>query len=95
MLIQQKEDRGNGSFFVEEDDIQLAEMTYSLSGADTMIIDHTEVDDSLKGKNVGTQLLNKAVEYARANNLKIIPFCPFAKAVLEKKREEYKDVLKN
>jgi hypothetical protein len=95
MLIQQREAGGNGSFFVEEDEIQLAEMTYSLSGKDVMIIDHTEVDESLKGKNVGTQLLMNAVEYARENNLKILPFCPFAKAVFEKRHEEFKDVLKS
>ena len=94
MLIQHKEEGHNGSFFVEEDEKQLAEMTYSLSGQDTMIIDHTEVDEVLNGKNVGNQLLNQAVEYARTNNLKIFPLCPFASAVFKKRHEEFKDVLK-
>ena len=94
MLIQQKENEKNGSFYIEEDEKQLAEMTYSLSGDNTMIIDHTEVDDSLRGKNVGNQLLNRAVEYARTNNLKIFPICPFARKVFEKRHEEFKDVLK-
>ena len=95
MLIQQKEKDHNGSFFVEEGGEQLAEMTYSLSGKDTMIIDHTEVDESLKGKNIGNQLLNHAVEYARSQHLKILPICPFARAVFEKRHEEFKDVLKS
>ena len=94
MLIQHKEAGQNGSFYVEENEVQLAEMTYSLSGQDTMIIDHTEVDESLKGKGVGNQLLNKAVEFARQNNLMILPICPFARSVFEKKHEEFKDVLK-
>ena len=94
MLIQQKEEGHNGSFFVEEAEKQLAEMTYSLSGEDSMIIDHTEVDEVLKGQNVGNQLLNRAVEYARENNLKIFPLCPFARAVFKKRHEEFKDVLK-
>ncbi|MEP7165625.1 MAG: GNAT family N-acetyltransferase [Ferruginibacter sp.] len=94
MLIQHKENGENGSFFVAEGEKQLAEMTYSLSGKDTMIIHHTEVDEALKGKNIGNQLLNRAVEFARTNNLKIIPLCPFASAVFKKRYEEFKDVLK-
>ena len=42
-----------------------------------MIIEHTEVSDELRGQNVGYQLVHTAVEYARANNIKIIPLCPF------------------
>lgn len=94
MLIQHKEKDQRGSFFVEEDGQQLAEMTYSLPRENTMIIEHTEVDDVLKGKNVGNQLLNQAVEFARTNNFKIIPLCPFANAVFKKRHEEFKDVLK-
>ena len=94
MLIQHREEGHNGSFFVEEDEKQLAEMTYSLSGQEIMIIDHTEVDEVLKGKNVGNLLLNRAVEYARENHLKIFPLCPFANAVFKKRQEEFKDVLK-
>jgi len=94
MLIQHKENGPNGSFFVEEGEEQLAEMTYSLSGTDTMIIDHTEVDEKLKGQHVGNQLLDQAVEYARTNHLKIFPLCPFARAVFKKRHEEFKDVLK-
>ena len=95
MLIQQKEDGHKGRFYVEKDGNQLAEMTYSLTEPDIMIIDHTEVDEVLKGKNVGAQLVNAGAEYARTKNFKIIPLCPFAKKVFEKKHEEYKDVLRS
>jgi predicted GNAT family acetyltransferase len=57
-----------------------------------MIIEHTEVDDSLAGKGVGMDLLNTAVEYARSKRIKIIPLCPFAKSVFDKKPELH-DVL--
>jgi predicted GNAT family acetyltransferase len=93
MDIQRKEKAGKGSFFIEIDGKQLAEMTYSLPEHGIMTINHTEVDDSLRGQNAGNQLLNMAVEYARQNNLKIKPYCPFAKAVFEKKKEKFKDVL--
>lgn len=92
MLIQQKQDGNKGVFYVEETGNVLAEMTYTMPSADKMIIDHTEVSDELRGKNAGYQLVNTAVEYARANNIKIIPLCPFAHSVF-KKKPEFADVL--
>ncbi len=94
MLIQQKQEGHKGSFYVEEDGQVLAEMTWSMTGTGLMIIDHTEVSDELKGKNVGYQLVNRAVEYARANDMKILPLCPFANAVFKKKAAEFGDVLR-
>ena len=94
MLIQQQQEGSKGSFFVEENGKRLAEMTYSMIGNETMIIDHTEVDDVLRGKNVGYQLVNTVAEYARTNNMKIIPLCPFAKSVFVKKADEFADVWK-
>ena len=79
-------------FFVGQDGAILAEMTYTMPSPDKMIIEHTEVDDSLAGKGVGKQLVYTAVEYARNNNIKIIPLCPFAKGVLDKMKE-WQDVL--
>ena len=92
MLIQQKQEGSKGSFYVEENGIILAEMTYTMTGTELMIIDHTEVSDELRGKNVGYQLVHTAVEYARANHIKIIPLCPFAKSVFDKKAAEFADV---
>ncbi len=93
MLIQHKQTETRGVFFIpgEEDDF-LAELIYMKKEPDTMIIEHTEVDDELKGQNVGYQLVYTAIEYARAHKLKIIPMCPFARAIIEKK-PEFKDVL--
>jgi uncharacterized protein len=87
MLIEQSEHNGKGKFYVEQDGQQLAEIEYSMPAKDKMIIHHTEVDDVLRGKNVGLQLVNRAVEYARTNNIKIIPLCPFAKSVFDRKPE--------
>jgi predicted GNAT family acetyltransferase len=67
-------------------------MTYTYAGSDKIIIDHTEVDDSLRGKGVGYKLVEASVNFARENNISILPLCPFAKAVFNKK-SEYSDVL--
>ncbi len=93
MNVEQRTDGSKGTFYITEAGKKLAEMTYSLGGPALMIIDHTEVDDALKGKNAGYQMVQKAVDYARANNYKIFPLCPFANAVFKKKEAEFADVL--
>jgi len=92
MLIQNKLDGKHGMFYVEENGKNLAEMVYTMAKPDVMIIDHTEVDESLEGKGVGKQLVYAAVENARTNNIKIIPMCPFANSVF-KRVTEWQDVL--
>jgi hypothetical protein len=94
MLIQHKQEASKGSFYVAEENNVLAEMTYTMASPELMIIDHTEVDDALRGKNVGYQLVNTAVAYARNNHIKILPLCPFAKSVFDKKKEAFADVLR-
>ena len=92
MEIKQKDDGSKGSFYIEVDGKKAGETTYVWAGPDKIIIDHTEVSDVLKGKNAGKQLVNKAVEFAREKNIKILPLCPFA-AALFRKTPDYKDVL--
>lgn len=92
MTIEQFNRESKGFFKASEDDKEAGRMTYSWAGNDKFIIDHTEVNPDFKGKNVGLQLVMAAVDFARENNLKIIPLCPFAKSVFDKK-EEIRDVL--
>jgi predicted GNAT family acetyltransferase len=92
MLIQHKQIGGKGMFYVGQDGAILAELVYSKPAENKMIIEHTEVDDALGGKGVGLQLVHTAVEYARTHQMKIIPLCPFAKSIFEKK-PEFADVL--
>ncbi|RQO32243.1 GNAT family N-acetyltransferase [Taibaiella sp. KBW10] len=73
-----------GSFQAMIDGAKAGTMTYSWAGTDKIIIDHTEVDPAYKGKGVGNELLNAAVDFARAQQIKIMPLCPFAKSVFDK-----------
>ena len=91
--IELTHDGKKGSITYKVDGGKLAEMTFVFAGEGQFIIDHTEVDPSMKGQGVGNQLLDKAVEYARENGLKIIPLCPFAASVF-KKNKDIHDVLK-
>ena len=91
MNVQHDQQETQGKFYVEENGDQVAIMTYKLN-AGNIIIEHTTVDESLRGKNVGAQLVKEGVKFARDKKMKIIPVCTYAKRVLER-GEEYKDVL--
>ncbi|HEY3429244.1 MAG TPA: GNAT family N-acetyltransferase [Cyclobacteriaceae bacterium] len=92
MQIQLDQSASKGMFFVEENGEKLARMTFSKAGDNLIIIDHTEVSDALRGKNIGRQLVAAAVDHARKKNLKIIQLCPFTKSVIDK-TPAYQDVL--
>ncbi|MEM7656439.1 MAG: GNAT family N-acetyltransferase [Bacteroidota bacterium] len=92
MDIKQEEQATKGAFFVEVDGEKLAEMTYSKAGDTRIIIDHTEVDDRLRGQGAGKQLVEAAVNMAREQGKKILPLCPFARSVFQKS-PELRDVL--
>lgn len=91
MDILHQDDGKNGVFYIEKDGEMLAEMTYVWS-ANKIIINHTEVSPKLAGKGIGKQLIQKAMEMAREKQIKILPLCPFAKAVFDKV-EDYNDVV--
>lgn len=71
----------------------VARMTYSRIDDHSIIIDHTAVDPQVKGTGAGKEIVFHAVEWARDNEQKILPLCPFAKGVIEK-NPELQDVLR-
>ena len=78
--IQHEETGKRGIFFIEENGERVAEMTYSRADEGVVVIDHTEVDDDLRGKGVGKSLVDASVTWARDNDIKIKATCPFATA---------------
>jgi uncharacterized protein len=84
MNILHKELKSTGIFYIEELGNKIAVMSYRRDSDDHITISHTEVDDSLKGKGAGKQLLNKAVVWARENHVRITPVCSFALALFER-----------
>lgn len=92
MKIQQNENGSRGEFYIEDNNRQIALMTYRESGRGVITIDHTEVDPSHRGEGLGEDLVEAGVKFARENSLKIVPSCPFAKKVIDEK-PEFQDVL--
>lgn len=92
MEVLHKEQHGEGIFYIEKDGETAGEMTYRRQGDNRVIIDHTEVSDSLKGSGAGILLLETAVAFARKNALKIVPACPYVKHQFEKAPQVYADI---
>ena len=92
MEVKRLDDGKHGKFYIEVNGDELAQMTFTWAGAHKLIIDHTEVDTTLRGQGAGDLLVRKAVEFARENKKRILPLCPFAQSVF-KKRPEMRDVL--
>jgi hypothetical protein len=91
MEIQRDEHGRKGAFYIDQDGEWIAELTYFKNGG-VMTIDHTEIEESLRGEGIGEDMVKAAVEYARENGLKINAVCPYAKKVIEDD-PELRDVL--
>lgn len=92
MKTEHFDDGKKGYYRAVENDSEAGRMTYTWAGENKLIIDHTEVNEAFKGKNVGKQMLMEVVNMARSKNIKILPLCPFAKAMFDK-MAEIRDVL--
>jgi len=92
MNIQQKTNGNRGSFHAQVDNAEAGEIEYVLRHDHKMELTHTEVNEQFQGKNIGGQLVEHAVSYARSNGLKIIATCTFAHAYIQK-HETLQDVL--
>lgn len=84
-------DIGRGAFVIEKDGERVAEMEVGIQNGNLTVY-HTEVSEALKGQGVAKKLLASMVAYARENNLKVIPLCPYVHAQFKRDREKYADV---
>ena len=91
MQIQRDEHGRKGAFYIDEDGEWIAELTYIKSDS-TLTIDHTEIDEKLRGEGIGKDMVRAAVEYARENGLKVNPVCPYARKIIDA-TPEFQDVL--
>ena len=58
----------------------------------TIIYTHTEVPAELEGHGIAGRLAKHALDYARANGLRVVPQCPYVAAYIER-HPEYRDLV--
>ena len=84
-------EKGRGGFYAMDGEKQIGEMEVSVSG-NSLVVYHTEVDPASEGKGVAKQMLATMVDYARNNDLKVVPLCPYVHAQFKRHAKDYEDV---
>ena len=84
MTVQHEEGSGRGRFFIERDGRRIAEQVYRRTDDHHIVIVHTEVDESLRGRGVARQLLDALVAWARATNTRGSATCSYARGQFER-----------
>lgn len=64
---------------------------YILAG-ERIVFTHTEVHPTLEGQGIAALLAHAGLEYAKANQLKVMPLCPYVAAYM-KRHVEYQSLL--
>ena len=73
-------------------DQHLAELTYYYS-RDSIVFTHTGVPDPISGRGVASRLAQTALDYAREQDLKVVPLCPFVASYITR-HPEYQDLVR-
>lgn len=76
---------GENKFYIGNSPSEaIAEITYVPTGETRLIADHTYVSEELRGQGIAQKLLMELMNYARTENLKIVPVCPYVKLEMER-----------
>lgn len=82
----------NRIYMEDENHKLLAEVTFPSIDNQTVAINHTFVDHSLRGQGIAGDLLEATVGYLAEHNLKAIPTCSYALSWFDK-HDEYHNIL--
>ena len=76
-----------GRIYAEKEGKLIAEITFPEEGG-VAVIDHTFVDDSLRGQGVAGRLVRAAADQIRAEDKKARAVCSYARAWFDRHPEE-------
>ncbi len=92
MEITHHKQSGSGRFVMMDNQTQAGELIYDLQADSAMVTTHTLVDKDYQGRGIARLLVDAAIAYARAEQLKIVPQCSYVRARFEKD-DSIQDVL--
>jgi predicted GNAT family acetyltransferase len=79
-----------GRFEIEQDG-HTAYLEYTIAG-DVLGLVHTEIPKELRGRGLASELAKSALDWARANNMKVDVVCPSVTGYIER-HKEYGDLV--
>jgi predicted GNAT family acetyltransferase len=75
----------NKQFEIRSNDL-IARIPYSIKD-DSIGLLQTHVPEEWRGKGIAKKLAECALNYAKENNLRVVPYCPFVAEYIEKHPE--------
>lgn len=60
---------------------------------DAIMMTHTEVNESLEGRGVGSTLIRESLSAIKARGLRVVPMCPFVAAHIKRHPAEYLELV--
>ncbi len=85
--------KGNKSFYIgENEDNAIGRITYIVESESVIVANHTYVSPEHRGKNIAKLLLDRLVEFAQDESLKIRPQCSYVVRAFEKYKE-YQNII--
>lgn len=83
-----------GMYGRDADGKVLVKGTWVIDEQGAYVVDHTFVDESLRGQGMAGKLMTKIADHFRAIGVQTSGSCSYAKAWYEKNKDAYKDILK-
>jgi predicted GNAT family acetyltransferase len=80
--IEREELNGVHEFVLRMDGERCGSLEYTRPGVGVLRIEYVEVAPELRGIGLGRQLVEKAVAFAREAQLRVVPICSYARAVI-------------
>ena len=80
-------------YLVNDEGNILAFVTFPPVEENVVMLNHTYVDNSLRGQGIASVLLEKAYEKIKQSNFKVIPSCSYAVKWFEK-HEDKQDIVR-
>lgn len=82
--IDREELNGVHEFVLRLDGERFGFLEYTRPDVGVMRIEYVEVAPELRGTGLGRQLVEKAVAFANQTQLRVVPICSYARAVIQR-----------
>lgn len=92
MKVTHQENGEQGLFLLFDDQLPIGEMHYRQLDSQTIVIDHTSVNERYRGQGLARQLVLAGVQFARDQQLAIVPACSYVEALFRNSGESFTDV---
>lgn len=81
------EEDGHGQFLARSDKGRAAVVAFSRLKPDLILLEHVQTFPGHQGQGNGERMVRHVAQWARDNDQKVMPLCPFARTVFDRHPE--------